>query len=76
MSRSQSSHLVSQSCQVSLEAFVFALQSLDAGQVVAVVVGVQRLVLLLDPLFGLVGVPEEAQRTPLKHLDVTVTCNC
>lgn len=50
--------LIAQRRQVSLEAFVFALQRLDAGQVVAVVVRVQRLVLLLDPLLGFVGVPE------------------
>lgn len=31
-------HLVSKSCQVSLKAFMFALQSLHAGQVMAIVV--------------------------------------
>jgi hypothetical protein len=38
---------------------MFALQSLNASQVVAVVVGVQGLVLLLDPLLGLIRIPEE-----------------
>lgn len=54
-------HLVSQSGQVSLEALVFALESLHAGQVVAVIVGVQGLILLLDPLLGLVGIPAGTQ---------------
>jgi len=59
MTARAASHLVPQSGQVSLEALVLALQGLDAGQVVAVVVRVQRLVLLLDPLLGLVGIPEK-----------------
>ena len=50
------SDLVPERGQVPLEAFVFALQSLNAGQVVAVVVRVESLVLLLDPLFGFVSV--------------------
>lgn len=53
------SDLVTQRCQVPLEAFVLALQRLHAGQVVAVVVRVQSLVLLLDPLLRLVGISEE-----------------
>lgn len=55
------SDLVSQGGQVSLEALVFALQGLHAGQVVAVVVGVEGLVLLLDPLLGLISIPAAAQ---------------
>lgn len=35
---SSESHLVSQSCQVSLKAFMFALQSLNTGQVMPIVV--------------------------------------
>lgn len=54
-------YLVSQGGQVSLEALVLALQGLHAGQVVAVVVGVEGLVLLLDPLLGLISVPAAAQ---------------
>lgn len=54
-------YLVSQGGQVSLEALVFALQGLHAGQVVAVVVGVEGLVLLLDPLLGLISIPAAAQ---------------
>lgn len=53
------SHLISQGGQVSLKALVFALKGLNAGQVVAIVVCVQRLVLLLDPLLGLIRIPEE-----------------
>lgn len=55
------SDLITQSCQVSLKTFMFALQSLDAGQVVTVVVGGEGLVFLFNPLFGLIRIPEEAQ---------------
>lgn len=51
------SDLVSQGSQVSLEALVLALKGLHAGQVVAVVVGVEGLVLLFDPLLGLIRIP-------------------
>lgn len=50
------SHLVAESCEVTLKALVLALQGLDAGQVVAVVVSVQSLILLLNPLFGLIRI--------------------
>lgn len=53
------SHLVSQRCQVPFEALVFALQRLDAGQVVAVVVGVESLVLLFNPFFSFVSISED-----------------
>lgn len=58
MTKSQSD-LVTQGCQVSLKAFMFALQSLDTGQVVTVVVSVEGLVLLLNPLFSFISIPEE-----------------
>lgn len=60
------SDLVSQGSQVSLEALVFALQGLHAGQVVAVVVGVEGLVLLLDPLLGFISIPAAAQPASLQ----------
>ena len=53
--------LVPEGGQVSLEAFVFALQSLNTGQVVTVVVSVESLVLLLNPLFGFISVSVEAR---------------
>lgn len=54
--RPATSHLVTESREVPLKALVFALQGLDAGQIVAVVVGVQSLILLFNPLFGLVRI--------------------
>lgn len=57
------SDLVTQGCQVSLKALMFALQSLDTGQVMAVVVSVEGLVLLLDPLFSFICISEKAQTT-------------
>lgn len=53
------SDLVTQGCQVSLKAFVFTLQSLDAGQVVTIVVSVEGLVLLLNPFFSFISIPEQ-----------------
>lgn len=38
---------------------MFALQRLDAGQVVAVVVGVESLVLLFNPFFSFVSISED-----------------
>lgn len=43
---------------------MFALQSLDTGQVVTIVVSVEGLVLLLNPLFGFISIPEQ-ERTQL-----------
>lgn len=54
-----SSDLITQSCQVPLKAFMFTLQSLDTGQVMTVVVCVEGLVLLLDPLFSFISIPEK-----------------
>lgn len=51
------SDLVAQGSQVPLKAFMFTLQGLHAGQVMAVVVGVKSLVLLLDPLFSFICIP-------------------
>lgn len=68
------SDLIAQSCQVSLKPFMFALQSLDTGQVVAVVVGVEGLVFLLNPLFSLIGIPEEAQTENLGQRRCAIGC--
>lgn len=62
--RGHDSHLVSQGCQVSLKALMFSLQCLHAGQVVPIIVRVQSLVLLLDPLLGLVSIPVVKQKSP------------
>lgn len=35
---------------------MFALQGLDTGQVVTVIVCVQSLILLFDPLFGFISI--------------------
>lgn len=40
---------------------MFALQSLDTGQVVTIVVSVEGLVLFLNPLFGFISIPEQEQ---------------
>lgn len=60
--------LVSKSGQISLKALVFTLQSLDAGQVVTVVVSVESLVLLLDPLFSFICISgeEQTEESPMK----------
>lgn len=49
-------HLVTQSCKVPLKALMLALQGLDTGQIMAIVVCVQSLILLFNPLFCLVRV--------------------
>lgn len=49
--------LITQSSQVSLKAFMFTLQCLNTGQVMTVVVSVECLVLLLNPLFSFISIP-------------------
>lgn len=53
--------LITQGCQVSLKAFMFTLQCLNTGQVMTVVVSVECLVLLLNPLFSFISIPVEEQ---------------
>lgn len=52
-------YLISQSCQVSLEAFMFALQCLNTGQVMTVVVSVEGLVFFFNPFFGFISISED-----------------
>lgn len=58
--------LITQGCQVSLKPFMFTLQSLNTGQVMAIVVSVECLVLLLNPLFSFISIPVEEQTTLFK----------
>lgn len=53
--------LITEGCQVSLKAFMFTLQSLNTGQVMTVIVSVECLVLLLNPLFSFISIPVETQ---------------
>ena len=50
-------HLISKGSQVSLKALMLALQGLNTGQVMAIVVSVKGLVFLLDPLLSLIRIP-------------------
>lgn len=65
------SHLVAKSRKIPLKALVLALQGLDTGQIVAVIVCVERLILLFNPLFGFVGISTGRHRRL-----TTVTHSC
>lgn len=54
---SSSSYLVFECSQVSFQAFVFTLQSLDACQIPTVIVRRQSQIFFANPRFGLVGIP-------------------
>ena len=49
-------YLVTEGGQITLQALVFALETLHGRQVIADVVRVQRGVLLLNPVLGLISI--------------------
>lgn len=62
------SDLITKSSKISLKAFMFTLQSLDTGQIMTIIVCVEGLVLLFNPLFGFISIPDK------KYLYIYKSC--